>query len=85
MNDPVLVPGQMHIYKIGKLRRFCKHVWWGAVDRFPPCCILRFAVEGAMMDGKTLLVSKGSANVRGTLQTKRGVKFVPCGWFHHSS
>lgn len=72
------------IEKIGKSRRFFTHIYWGVVDRFPFCCILRFTIEMTRLDGKTIEAKDGMARKRGVLRTRRGQPFVPCNIFHHA-
>lgn len=70
--------------RIGKVKRFLL-IWRnGRRDHFPICCIFRFAVENAFLDGKTVPRFTGLAVRRGVVETETDV-FVPCNIFHHKT
>lgn len=70
--------------RMGKVKRFIFHWRQGLRDQFPICCVLRFSIECALMDGKTYPLSYASARQRGSIDQGHGV-FVPCNVFHHAS
>lgn len=68
--------------RMGKLRRFIFIFGNGYKDRFPICCVLRFSIESALTDGKTIPLSKAQGNKRGSIRRDNDVVFIPCNVFH---
>lgn len=75
------------IRRRGKISRFLL-VWRnGREAHFPICCILRFAIQDALEDGKTKPFVKGQAVCRGGYYNHPRAEsvFVPCNIFHHQT
>lgn len=75
----------MRYDRMGKIQRFVKHWRLGCQDGYPICCVLRFSIENALADGKTLPMSKGVAIRRGVVNDGTGKMFVPCNLFHYKN
>jgi len=73
--------------RIGKVHRFLEAWRLGRKDCFPICCILRFAIQDALDDGKTIPFSSGQAVRRGGFYDHPQAKcvFIPCNIFHHQT
>jgi hypothetical protein len=85
--DEIDLPeGHMYTPRIGKVKRFIRELHFGLENKYPICCILRFAFECTLMEGKILPCEQGPAEKRGGFY--RGPfedddVFVPCNIFHH--
>lgn len=65
--------------EIGRVRAACLDVRDGLHYRFPPCCVLRFALRRLVWPAAPQAIERG---VRGRWT---GNPYVPCGFFHHGA
>lgn len=79
-----LEPGQGYNIPLGKFGRFMNHWRNGRVCNFPICCILRFSIQDARLDGKITENRKGQAVLRGFFKVDES-NCVPCNLFHHKT
>lgn len=73
--------------RLGRINRFRRTWRNGRQDRFPICCILRFAIPDALRDGQVIPFEKCDAVSRGSVRNHPRAKdsFVPCNIFHHKT
>jgi hypothetical protein len=80
--------GHMYNIPMGKIQRFISNWQHGRSEHYPICCVLRFAIEDALDDGKIRPIETGQAEKRGGFyrgSVEEDDVFVPCGIFHHSN
>lgn len=81
----VIKDGEIYYPPQGKIYAFMFDYLNGKENHYPLCCILRFALESAFLDGRCILEGEGQARKRGVIVRANNSVFVPCNIFHRKT
>lgn len=84
-SDVDIKDGEMYSPHRGKIHAFMDDYLNGKENGYPLCCILRFAFESALRDGKITPIYKAPAVRRGSIVRANDSVFVPCNIFHRKT